>query len=37
MQIGAAKWTKSVPHHLAQSQDQRKTTKALEPCAQFEF
>jgi hypothetical protein len=23
--------------HLAQSQDQRKTAKALEPCAQLEF
>jgi hypothetical protein len=32
-----AKKAKSVLPHLAQSQDQRKTTSALEPCAQLEF
>ena len=32
MQIGTAKGAKSVLPHLAQSQDQRKTAKALEPC-----
>ena len=37
VQIGTAKGAKSVLHHLAQSQDQRKTASALEPCAQFEF
>jgi hypothetical protein len=37
VQIGTAKGAKSVLHHLAQSQDQRKTAKALEPCAQLEF
>ena len=33
----SAKGAKSVLHHLAQSQDQRKTAKALKPCAQLEF
>jgi hypothetical protein len=37
VQIGTAKGAKSVLHHLAQSQDQRKTTSALESCAQLEF
>jgi hypothetical protein len=37
VQIGTAKGAKSVLPHLAQSQDQRKTARALEPCAQFEF
>jgi hypothetical protein len=37
VQIGTAKGAKSVLHHLAQSQDQRKTARALEPCAQLEF
>ena len=37
MQIGTAKGAKSALQHLAQSQDQRKTAKALEPCAQLEF
>jgi hypothetical protein len=37
VQIGTAKGAKSVLHHLAQSQDQRKTANALEPCAQLEF
>ena len=37
VQIGTAKGTKSVLPHLAQSQDQRKTASALEPCAQLEF
>jgi hypothetical protein len=37
VQIGTAKGAKSVLPHLAQSQDQRKTAKALEPCAQIEF
>jgi isopenicillin-N epimerase len=32
-----ARVVKSVLHHLAQSQDQRKTASALEPCAQLEF
>ena len=36
-QIGTAKGAKSALHHLAQSQDQRKTASALEPCAQPEF
>ena len=36
-QIGTAKGAKSVLPHLAQSQDQRKTASALEPCAQLEF
>jgi hypothetical protein len=36
VQTGTAKWHKSVPPHLAQSQDQRKTASALEPCAQLE-
>jgi len=37
VQIGTAKGAKSVLHHLAQSQDQRQTASALEPCAQPEF
>src|ERR1017187_1723927 len=37
VQISTAKGAKSVLHHLAQSQDQRKTASALEPCAQLEF
>jgi hypothetical protein len=37
VQIGTARGAKSVLHHLAQSQDQRKTARALEPCAQLEF
>jgi hypothetical protein len=37
VQIGTAKGAKSVLQHLAQSQDQRKTVKPLEPCAQLEF
>jgi len=37
VQIGTAKGAKSLLHHLAQSQDQRKTASALEPCAQLEF
>ena len=37
VQIGTAKGAKSVLHHLPQSQDQRKTARALEPCAQLEF
>jgi hypothetical protein len=37
VQIGTAKGAKSVLPHLAQSQDQRQTAKALEPCAQLEF
>jgi len=37
VQIGTAKGAKSVLHHLAQSQDQRETARALEPCAQLEF
>jgi hypothetical protein len=36
-QSGTAKGAKSVLHHLAQSQDQRKTARALQPCAQLEF
>jgi len=32
-----AKGAKSVLRHLAQSQAQRKTARALEPCAQLEF
>ena len=37
VQIGTAKGAKSVLHHLAQSQDQRKAASALKPCAQLEF
>ena len=37
VQIGTAKGAKSVLPHLAQSQDQRKTASALEPCAQLEL
>ena len=37
VQIGTARGAKSVLHSLAQSQDQRKTAKALKPCAQLEF
>jgi hypothetical protein len=37
VQIGTAKGAKSMLHHLAQSQDQRKSASALEPCAQLEF
>ena len=37
VQIGTAKGAKSVLPHLAQSQDQRKTASALEPCAQLEY
>jgi hypothetical protein len=37
VQIGTAKGAKSVVHHPAQSQDQRKTASALEPCTQLEF
>jgi hypothetical protein len=37
VQIGPAKGAKSEIPHLAQSQDRRKTAKALEPCAQLEF
>jgi hypothetical protein len=37
VQIGTAKGANSVLHHLAQSQDQRKTARALEPCTQLEF
>jgi hypothetical protein len=37
VQIGTAKGAKSVLPHLAQSQDQRKTASALEPCTQLEF
>ena len=37
VQIGTAKGAKSALHHLAQSQDQRQTASALEPCAQLEF
>ena len=37
VQLGTAKGAKPVLQHLAQSQDQRKTAKALEPCAQLEF
>jgi hypothetical protein len=33
VQIGTAKGAKSVLPHPAQSQDQRKTARALEPCA----
>jgi len=33
VRIGTAKGAKSVLPHLAQSQDQRKTARALEPCA----
>jgi hypothetical protein len=35
--IGTAKGAKSVLPHLAQSQDHRKTARALEPCAQLEL
>ena len=35
--IGTAKGAKSVLPHLPQSQDQRQTAIALEPCAQLEF
>jgi hypothetical protein len=37
VQTGTAKGAESVRHHLHQSQDQRKTASALEPCAQLEF
>jgi hypothetical protein len=37
VQIGTAKGAKSVLPHLAQSQDQRKAAKALEPCAQEHY
>jgi hypothetical protein len=37
VQIGTAKGAKSVLHHLAQSQDERKTARALKTCAQLEF
>jgi hypothetical protein len=37
VQVGTAKWAKSVLPHLAQSQDQRKTASVLEPCAQLEL
>jgi hypothetical protein len=37
VQLSTAKGAKSVLHHPAQSQDQRKTTSALELCAQLEF
>ncbi|MCX6931032.1 MAG: hypothetical protein NT154_48700 [Verrucomicrobia bacterium] len=37
VQIATAKGAKPVLHYLAQSQDQRKAAKALEPCAQLEF
>ncbi|MCX6925446.1 MAG: hypothetical protein NT154_19895 [Verrucomicrobia bacterium] len=37
VQIDTAKRAKSVLPHLAQSQDQRKAARALEPCAQLEF
>jgi hypothetical protein len=37
VQIGTAKGAKSVLPHPAQSQDQRKTARALEACAQLEF
>jgi hypothetical protein len=37
VQIGTAKGAKSVLPHLAQSQDERKAARALEPCAQLEF
>ena len=37
VQIGTAKGAKSVLHHLAQSQDQRKTARPFDPCAQLEF
>jgi hypothetical protein len=37
VQTGTAKGAKSVLHHLAQSQDQRQTASALEPCAQLQF
>jgi hypothetical protein len=37
VQIGTAKGAKSGLPHLAQSQDQRKTVRTLEPCAQLEF
>jgi hypothetical protein len=37
VQIVTAKGARSVLPHLAQSQDQRKAARALEPCAQLEF
>jgi hypothetical protein len=37
VQLGTAKGAKSVLPHRAQSQDQRNTASALEPCAQLEF
>ena len=37
VQSGTTKGAKSVLHHLAQSQDQHKAARALEPCAQLEF
>ena len=37
VQLDTAKGAKSVLHRLAQSQDQRKTARALDPCAQVEF
>jgi hypothetical protein len=37
VQIRTAKGAKPVLPHLAQSQAQRKTARALEPCAQFVF
>jgi hypothetical protein len=37
VQTGTAKGSKSVLPHLAQSQDQRKAARALEPCARLEF
>jgi hypothetical protein len=36
VRIGTAKAAKFVLHHLDQSQDQRKTAKALEPRALLE-
>jgi hypothetical protein len=37
VQIGTAKWVKSVLQYLAQRQDQRQAARTLEPCAQLEF
>ena len=37
VQVGTAKGAKSVLPHLAQSQHQRQTARALEPCTQLEF
>jgi hypothetical protein len=37
VQIGTANGAKALLHHLAQSQDKRKTASALEPFAQLEF